>query len=80
MTTFLAACATDPGPDVDLIGVALKATPRPALPADCRVWQKGGVAKGMRLDQAVIVLDSSLTAANLRVRRCAAWYDGQTDG
>lgn len=51
----------------------------PTYPADCRRWQPSGVQEGDRLDAALLKTDQALTQANLRVRRCAEWYDGLRD-
>lgn len=84
--TFLGGCAASSqsringaartGSEAGLVADALAAGELPAYPADCRRWQPSGVVEGDRLDAALVKTDSALTQANLRVRRCADWYDG----
>lgn len=64
------------GAEAGLVPEALAAARLPTYPADCRRWQPSGVAAGDRLDAALLKTDQALTQANLRVRRCAEWYDG----
>lgn len=69
------------GAEAGLVGQALEAGQLPTYPDDCRRWQPSGVREGERLDAALLKTDQALTQANLRVRRCADWYDGlQPDG
>ena len=64
------------GAEAGLVGQALEARQFPTYPDDCRRWQPSGVREGERLDAALLKTDQALTQANLRVRRCADWYDG----
>lgn len=47
----------------------------PPLPEDCRVWVRGGVSRGERMDIAIRRLDDRLNSQNLRIQRCAEWSD-----
>lgn len=86
MLVFLAGCgatsqqragaAARLGAEAGLVAEALATGRMPAYPADCRRWQPSGVVEGDRLDAALVKTDQALTQANLRVRRCAEWYDG----
>lgn len=64
------------GAEAGLVPEALAAAQLPEYPPDCRRWQPSGVVEGDRLDAALLKTDQALTQANLRVRRCATWYDG----
>lgn len=64
------------GAEAGLVSQALEASQLPAYPDDCRRWQSSDVREGDRLDAALLKTDQALTQANLRVRRCADWYDG----
>ena len=65
------------GAEAGLVDQALETTRAlPTYPDDCRRWQPSGVREGERLDAALLKTDQALTQANLRVRRCADWYDG----
>lgn len=64
------------GAEAGLVPEALAAARLPEYPPDCRRWQPSGVVEGDRLDAALLKTDQALTQANLRVRRCATWYDG----
>ena len=63
------------GAEAGLVPEALAAARLPEYPPDCRRWQPSGVSEGDRLDAALLKTDQALTQANLRVRRCATWYD-----
>ena len=63
------------GAEAGLVPEALAAARLPEYPSDCRRWLPSGVAEGDRLDAALLKTDQALTQANLRVRRCATWYD-----
>lgn len=63
------------GAEAGLVSQALEAVQLPEYPPDCRRWQPSGVLEGDRLDAALLKTDQALTQANLRVRRCATWYD-----
>lgn len=86
MLLFLTGCATSNQTRIneaaktkvaaDLVDQALTAArQKDPLPGDCRVWQRSGVKDGDRLDVALLKTDQALTQANLRVRRCADWYE-----
>lgn len=64
------------GAEAGLVPEALATARLPEYPPDCRRWQPSGVVGGDRLDAALLKTDQALTQANLRVRRCATWYDG----
>lgn len=86
--TFLGGCAASSqtrlnnaaraGAEAGLVAGAIATGQLPTYPADCRRWQPSGVVEGDRLDAALVKTDQALTQANLRVRRCADWYDGLT--
>lgn len=61
--------------EAGLVSKALETGSLPDQPGDCRKWQPSGVREGDRLDAALLKTDQALTQANLRVRRCAGWYD-----
>lgn len=63
------------GAEAGLVNQALAAGRFPDYPDDCRRWQTSGVQENDRLDAALVKTDQALTQSNLRVRRCADWYD-----
>lgn len=52
----------------------------PALPDDCRRYERSGVRKGERLDVALLRADQAIGRGNARVQRCANWYDDMRAG
>lgn len=90
MTLFSTGCATDlqarleraerEQARADLVDEALQQAPLPDWPADCRKREASGVAKGDRLDVALLKSERALGRANARVDRCAGFYDDVREG
>lgn len=61
--------------EAGLVEQALKSTPLPDLPADCRKQETASPKLGDRLDTAALTIDAARDRANARVLRCAGFYD-----
>ena len=79
MPIFCAACGQTDLERVQsaggAIGLARADRVLPDLPSDCRLFARGGVREGDRLDVALLKVDSALSRQNARTARCADWYD-----
>lgn len=51
-------------------------TALPDFPEDCRTQLDARIAKGDRLDVALLRTRGYLVQQNDRIARCAEWYDG----
>lgn len=66
--------------EANVVDTALKRTPLPALPPDCRVQEKRPFNVGDRLDTSLLKSDAARQRGNARTARCAAFYDNVKAG
>ena len=61
--------------EASIVSEALKPTPLPDLPPDCRTKEYSGARLGDRFDTALFKAEDALWRTRQRTARCAAFYD-----